>query len=360
MASVRNAKIELLRILAMVGIVAHHYVVHGGVLTQTESANTAIFLSAFGSLGKWGVDVFVLVGAWFMVQRPARGKALSRIYSEVLPVSWLIAALLAVTGAVALSTADVREALLPVIFSEYWFVTAYVLMVLIAPYLAIVLEALSKQQLARLLIVGLVMWSLLTLVPRVALGLSDFAWFAFLFLLAGYLRLHGLPGTGRWWGWATLIATGALVLAPAAMAAWSSASGSPGDSARWLKEVASQTSPLTVAAAVAILMWATKSAPWRSRAIVYAASASFGVYLIHDNPLVRRVLWPDVVDTPSAAGQSWLPLHAIGWTLAVYIACSIAIFALQPVLLRPMHRLTESIRRGVEQRLDRANSGPQP
>lgn len=352
MASPRNAKIELLRILAMVGIVAHHYVVHGGVLTQTESANTAIFLSAFASLGKWGVDVFVLVGAWFMVQRPARGKALSRIYSEVLPLSWLIVALMAATGWVALSGADVREAIFPVILSEYWFVTAYVLLVLVAPYLTIVINALSQVQLARLVIVGFVLWSVLTLVPRVTLGLSDFAWFVFLYLIAGYLRVHGLPGSGRCWGWVTLASIAALVAASGAMAAWASATGSPSDSARWLKEVASQSSPLTVLAAVAIVMWATQSKPWRSPAVTYIASAAFGVYLIHDNPLVRRVLWSDVADSPSAAGQPWLPLHAVGWTIAVYVACTLIVLALQPLVLRPAHRGTEAVRKAVQTRLE--------
>ncbi|WP_062076847.1 acyltransferase family protein [Demequina globuliformis] len=343
----RNAKIEALRIAAMLGIVAHHYAIHGGVIGGTESGNTAVFLAVFSSFGKWGVDVFVLVSAWFMVDRPARGKALSRVYSETLPVSWLIGTLMAVTGVVALSSRDVAKAVAPVVFSEYWFVTAFVLLVLISPYLTIVIDALTKQQLGRLLAGGLVLWSVLTLVPGIALGMSDLAWFAFLYLIAGYLKRHGLPWTPRVLAVTALVSVGVLVLGVALAASWRVAIGSPADVWWVMTELASQSSLLTAVPAIAVVAWATTSRPWRSPLIVTVASASFGVYLIHDNPLIRRVLWSDVVDTTGAAGQAWLPLHAVGWSLAIYVACTALVLALQPVCIRPMHRVTERLRAAV-------------
>src|SRR5690554_4841112 len=115
----RNSTIEVLRIIAMIAIVAHHYGVHGGVMDGTNSAGTGVALSVISGFGKWGVNLFVLVGAYFMVERTTRGRALASIYSQVLPISWLILAFTAIFAIDTLSAGDAKTATLPVIFSQY-------------------------------------------------------------------------------------------------------------------------------------------------------------------------------------------------------------------------------------------------
>ena len=352
MASQRNARIEILRIAAMIGIVAHHYAVHGGVMNVTFDRDAAIQLSVISGFGKWGVDLFVLVGAFFMVQRPSRGRALASIYAQVLPLSWLILAAVAVTGIATLSTGDVKDSLLPVIFGQYWFVTAYVMLVLIAPYLAMVAQGLERVQLLRLIVVGVTVWSILTLVDGVWLGVSNLGWFALLFMIAGYMRLHPLPGSPRAWT-ASAVGTGlalVLALAVATTMRWN-ATGLPEDLG-WPRElIAGQYSPLALAFAVAILGAAIKRRERHSRVVAYWASAAFGVYLLHDNPLLREWLWIEVVDTPRAAAQPWLLLHAVVAVLVIYVVCSLIIFALQPLVLKPALRVATAVRVRVERRL---------
>ncbi|WP_084102242.1 acyltransferase [Demequina sp. NBRC 110051] len=353
MPSARNARIEALRIVAMLGIVAHHYVVHGGVQDHTQSGSSALFLAAFGSYGKWGVDLFVLVSAYFFDRRPARGKSLSSVYSQVLPASWLIVIAAAAAG-MTVSGADIREAIFPVLFDEYWFVTTFIILVLIAPYLSLLLDHLTVRQQQRLLLAGFVLWSVLTLLDRVNNDLSDLAWFAYLFLLGAYIRRHPIHGDARAWATTASAAMVLLAAVPTLLVGVGVARGAtPGDLGWLMDTYAAQQSPFALAAAAAILIWAIKARPWHSRAVNYWASAAFGVYLIHDNPLVRRVLWRDLVDTTSAAGQWWLPLHAAAATLAVYVACSLIIFALQPTAFRAVHVVTEAVRTRVQARLSR-------
>ena len=65
----RSSNIELYRILVMLLIVAHHYVVNSGLLDVMNqnilSANT-IFYSLFGAWGKTGINCFVLITGYFM------------------------------------------------------------------------------------------------------------------------------------------------------------------------------------------------------------------------------------------------------------------------------------------------------
>lgn len=345
----------------MLAIVAHHYAVHGGVLLHTESANTGVFLLVFGGFGKWGVDLFVLVGAFYMLGAARRGKALSTIYSQLIPISWgLAVGAMIVTGAV-LPWEDLRGSLFPVIFSQYWFVTAYVVLILMAPYLAIIVERLTELQLRRLILVGLVMWSGLSLIDGVGLGIANLGWFALLFLIAAYVRVNEIPGSARTWGIASL-ASGALLtltLLVAGYARWDYAGTA--DALSWVvHNLAEQHSPVVLAFAVTVFVWALKSRPWKSRVLNYWATAAFGVYLIHDNPLTRRVLWRDIVETSSAAGQWWLPLHAVAWTLVVFVVASVVIFVLRPTVFAVTHKVTEAVRMRVENWLKRGpeDAGP--
>ena len=64
----RNSNLELLRIIAMVFIVSHHFAVHGFGDCNFVISNPNNYLIYFLSIfGKIGVDIFVLISAYFMV-----------------------------------------------------------------------------------------------------------------------------------------------------------------------------------------------------------------------------------------------------------------------------------------------------
>ena len=66
----RDSNIELFRVITMLCIVAHHYVVNSGLLEligKTESLTpNSIFLLLFGWGGKTGINCFLMITGWFM------------------------------------------------------------------------------------------------------------------------------------------------------------------------------------------------------------------------------------------------------------------------------------------------------
>ena len=65
----RKSNIELLRIIGMLMIVAHHYVVNSGIMDAFEVGSTSanyIFLSLWGMWGKTAINVFILISGYFM------------------------------------------------------------------------------------------------------------------------------------------------------------------------------------------------------------------------------------------------------------------------------------------------------
>ena len=66
----RSSNFELLRILTMLCIIAHHYVVNSGITEKITQSNVlqwnSVFALIFGWGGKTGINVFVLITGYFM------------------------------------------------------------------------------------------------------------------------------------------------------------------------------------------------------------------------------------------------------------------------------------------------------
>lgn len=69
---VRDSNIELYRIITMLFIIAHHYVVNSGLISADGpiysdiSSWRSIFLLLFGAWGKTGINCFVLITGYYM------------------------------------------------------------------------------------------------------------------------------------------------------------------------------------------------------------------------------------------------------------------------------------------------------
>lgn len=82
----RNSNLELMRILLMLGMIAHHYVVNSGVeaLYDLSSFSWDVwFLQIFGMFGKTGINCFTLLTGYFMVKSNITLKKFLKLYLEV-------------------------------------------------------------------------------------------------------------------------------------------------------------------------------------------------------------------------------------------------------------------------------------
>lgn len=65
----RDSNFELYRIVAMLLIIAHHFVVNSGILDKAYEAPlsaNSIFLFLFGAWGKTGINCFMMITGYFM------------------------------------------------------------------------------------------------------------------------------------------------------------------------------------------------------------------------------------------------------------------------------------------------------
>lgn len=139
--TVRSSNFELLRIFCMLSIVAVHYVWHGGSAASGSNIAAAYFLGNFAQIG---VACFVLIGAWFLIDKEFSITRIFNLSKQITFYSLSIALLLFIIGMA--SYTDIIKNAMPIIFKRYWFLTPYVFLLFLHPFLNYVLNACSKKQ----------------------------------------------------------------------------------------------------------------------------------------------------------------------------------------------------------------------
>lgn len=348
----RNSNIELLRIVSMGLIILFHFSVHGpwpedGVL----GTDIAVGILAFG--GKLGVNCFVLITGYFMTRSSVRVASVLRVVFETWFYSFALLALFAVLDPALITQERLEKAVLPLISGEYWFMTNFVALMVLSPFLNLLFAHLGAAGKGRLAAIGFVMLSIVpTLTTFNPLG-SDLLWFLYLYLMGGWIRdllggeegvLHR-AGALRWidpaqltvrfggipMAAAGILASWAIIAAICCAQAWLGFDRVNAQYPVWQYMIPTYLASLGALVASAQL----KMAP--SRAVNALAKCALGVYLIHDNPFVRAWLWPHFAAV-YAAGPAAVIAASLLAAAGVY-AVGAAIDGLRIALLeRPLFR----------------------
>ncbi|EFZ34288.1 acyltransferase [Ligilactobacillus ruminis] len=304
----RQSNLELLRIISMLMIILHHFAVHGkfGYLTYNQDKiQVEKHLLYFQSLGKIGVAIFVIIGAYFLVGKTFKSSriinllVLDLFYSTVI---YFVFIFLKLPFPDALKNENLF--LTTVRVSSYWFVLSYMFILLAMPALNIVIHHFSKRQLEYTIAVLGLFWTILPKLSVHFLGELDFyTWalrpsdgimFIFLYIIAAYIRLHPNKFSGSFLF--NLIATiiGFIIMYLSIIIPIHC---NPEKNFPLSQAMMDLHSPLVIFLAIVIFNTFKNINIGSNKFINYISSSTFAVYLIHDNSLVRPLLWNFFDDT---------------------------------------------------------------
>lgn len=350
----RQAKFELLRILCMYMIVVGHCLFHGRVTAKLGYGTVNYFLDyLIQSFSVVHVNCFVMLAGYFSIDRGFRCERLLRLWRQILFYSVVIFGLCRLFGSAAgieVTAADAVHAVFPVSSRSYWFASVYFGLMLLMPFAGMLAAHLSKKQYQYLLAVLAVLMSVNHMLFRVdAYGTyvgRELGWFLFLSLLAGYIKLHTEEKKAYFYYGLTGYVVGSLaVLATVYLGvqfAWE-------DMGYFLN----YNSPLALLATASLFL-CVKNMPWKeTRAddvIRRLSGVAFGVYLIHDNYLIRYLVW-DTFRTSKVALTHWAVIYACLIGVIVYLGCGVIEMLRQKLFAacRPLYEKTALCR--LEQRL---------
>ena len=191
----RNSNIELYRIIVMLLIVMHHYVVNSGLLDEmfkTPLAPESIFLYLFGMWGKTGIDCFVLITGYFMCKSSISLYKFVKLLLQIELYNVLFYCIFLYTGYMTLSFSNIIQVINPIPSVNTGFISCFLLFYLFIPFLNILLNNLSKSQHLLLVILCLGIYTILGTVPWISVTLNYITWFCILYVVASYIRIYGI------------------------------------------------------------------------------------------------------------------------------------------------------------------------
>lgn len=316
----RNSNLELYRIIVMLLIVAHHYVVNSGLLPlMAENPNSAdsIFLYLFGMWGKTGINCFVLITGYFMCQSQITVRKALQLLLEVEFYSLVIYLVFVFSGYEIFSVKELIKHILPVKSIGVGFTSCFLVFYLFIPFLTEIVQNLKRESHKRLLLLCLGTYTGLSFFPFISVTMNYVTWFCILFLLASYIRMYesDMNLKNVKWGGVVLICVFLSILSVLFL---------PKIGLAWSFLVSDSNALLAVLTSVSSFMFFKDLHIKQSKWINIMGGSTFGVLLIHANSdTMRQWLWKDTLDNIGQYGSNTLVAHALLSVLVIFFVCII-------------------------------------
>lgn len=296
----RRSGIELLRIISMLMIVAHHFAVHSDWGAAATGFNSCL-IGVFAAFGKVAVGIFFIITGYFLAKSVAKPTTLRGVLKLCRPV-WFWAMFIFISFVLAnrsnLTLENIGMAVFPISMNTYWFITTYLIIYLLSPYLKDLLDSLTNRRLIAL--IGTLI--AVEVIPNIISVFSQngrreylgMVLLGILYATIGYAISRFskiLQQQKRTIYILTLISGAILALQVPIVHVWN----------RLLPHFPIDGLYIWVGSSIIVMVFSAglfyifSRFNFRIHFVNYLAGLVFGVYLIHDNAFIRQWLWRDTL-----------------------------------------------------------------
>ena len=323
-SSLRQSNIELLRIVIMLFITAHHFAVHSGFVFPTDVISfNRLWIQLIQIGGKIGVNIFVLISGFFLIyQKEIKMIKIIRLWGQVFFYSCIFYFVFVALGFEQFDTKQMISCIAPVTFSQWWFVSAYFVLYILAPYVNIFLLSLNHKQYTYFLTVVLLLWSVIPTFTGQTFQSNNLIWFFVLYTIGGYIRLFGtrIKSSRKKLIFIALICTALTFFSAVIFDILGTKMTAFAIHSTYFYDM--QRLPMIIIS-VLIFIGFTKLTIGYSKVVNTISSTMFGVYLIHDNKFVRTYLWKVLLHSTTYSNSKMFAMYSLMVIALVFISCSI-------------------------------------
>lgn len=338
----RDSNLELFRIITMIFIIAHHYVVNSGLMDitgpiqQNPLCLKSIFLLLFGAWGKTGINCFVFITGYFMCKSNITLRKFMKLLTEIYFYRIVIYLIFLLFGKEHLGIKRIITLLFPISSVTDNFTGCYLLFFLCIPFLNILISNLSEKMHQRLIVLLLFIYTGIGSIPFFSVRFNYVTWFCVLYIISSYVRLYPklIFENTRFWLLMTFLSITLAMLSVISLTyigekynrflSYFFVAGS--------NKILAVTSYFFVADSNKILAVTTAFSSFMlfknlkinySPIINLLGATTFGVLLIHANSdVMREWLWKDTLQNITMYKSDYMFIHAIISVLEIFTVCS--------------------------------------
>lgn len=323
----RDSNLELFRIITMIFIIAHHYVVNSGLMDitgpiqQNPLCLKSIFLLLFGAWGKTGINCFVFITGYFMCKSNITLRKFMKLLIEIYFYRIVIYLIFLLFGKEHLGIKRIITLLFPISSVTDNFTGCYLLFFLGIPFLNILISNLSEKMHQRLIVLLLFIYTGIGSIPFFSVRFNYVTWFCVLYIISSYVRLYPklIFENTRFWLLMTFLS---IILAMLSVISLTYIGEKYN---RFLPYffVADSNKILAVTTAFSSFMLFKNLKINYSPIINLLGATTFGVLLIHANSdVMREWLWKDTLQNITMYKSDYMFIHAIISVLGIFTVCS--------------------------------------
>lgn len=326
----RSSNLELYRIICMLMIVAHHYVVNSGLssmgepLTTDFTSGNSIFLTLFGAWGKTGINCFVMITGYFMCTSKITARKFVKLMAQIYFYKLMLFPIFLMSGYETSSAQRIIKLIMPFWGISDGFTSCFIVFWLTIPFLSILVSSMNRRQHELLLLLLLSVYTLLGSVPTFNIKFNYITWFAVIFFIASYIRLypHQIYEKKNIWGWISFLSVCLAVSSILMLRMFFGERVGMG-----YMFVSDCNKIFAVLIAVSSFLWFKNMNIKYSKIINAFGAGTFGVFLIHANSdAMRTWLWSDMVDSVGhyfCLNTVDLIFYSTVVVLAIFVICNL-------------------------------------
>lgn len=188
----RNSNLELLRIICILVIIAHHFSIHPQWEFDYSSITfNRVFLQALCIGGKLGVNCFLLISGYFLIGKKNRSAdSILKIWLQMVFYSILINLSISIITHQKIIAKDLIVAVIPVTSETWDYASAYFVLMLFVPFYNRLLKGLTKNEFKRLLGVFFCCWCLVPTFTGKSFESNYLIWMFVIYAVGAYIRIY--------------------------------------------------------------------------------------------------------------------------------------------------------------------------
>lgn len=321
----RNTSIELLRIISMIMIMFHHFAYHGNFEWNfNEVILPHLWYDFILMGGKVGVDIFVLISGYFLIENTEKlfqPKKLLKFWGQVVFYSIMTYLLSVMLRLNAFEIKQLIKVCLPITYPGWWFASTYFMLYLIHPFLNKLLHGLSKTEYQYLILMMVLCWSIIPTATTQLFESNSLLWFVTLYGIAGYVNLYGGNQKLQSKHYFSLYFMVLIITYTVSTTFLFLGTKKEEWSTHAIDFFEIERLPILLMAITLFMGFVTLKMNYH-KWINMIASATFGVYLIHDSSYIRYYLWTNIFKINQYQDSTFLILYSILVVFILYVSCT--------------------------------------
>lgn len=338
----RKSNLELLRIISMFMIILHHFALYSGFSFSVENAfGNKITVDILSMFGKLGVTLFIMISGYFY------DKASFKLnkFLKLLVTVWVYSMIGLIIGILTkksneLGLVNFAKSLFPVTLRQYWFITCYILIYVFSPYAKTIIDKMERKDLKHMLIIAFVIWSVIAVIPKTKTFTSEFIILELVYFIGAYIKKYDINILNNKKRIICIIGVIlCMIIIMVMLELLSNYIYILKNNDGYIRRFNGLSSPFIIVLAILIFNIFKNINIKCSKIINLLASTTLGIYLIHENVFLRKIIWQKLFIIIPKTNVLSLCLAGLLEIVVVFTVCACIDIIIQNTIIKLMNKL---------------------